>query len=350
MSVLASFRLSAEESAKQLEAAKLKKKKPKRKPAGSKEKRKRKHKFCVLADGGSDDSSEQQLTSKQKKVSSSMPGGNAARTAARPSAKGSGAAASSSAAAANDSADADAAAVEAAKNGRGPPSKDPMKMAAKIWEEFKVADEHSTYFSRDSSKAQKQFVVRWSNALRTKVNGMEGPARAAAEDVTKRVHHLRLVRSAAWFLHMFSAQCLTIKLWHSRGRQGANRMLLNLACSLFARSGVLGHFVAIGYSVKSCFWVSWSFSLVQDSMKRLAIVEQSMHVQRHWQTRTGSVGILAGRPPQVFAKTTAVSRNVLEGQSFDKFFAWGFLPGSRCVPFVTYFICDSTVKLPVASD
>ncbi len=41
-------------------------------------------------------------------------------------------------------------------------------MARTIWDDFNAADEHSTFFDKENHKVQRQYVVRWSNTLRSK--------------------------------------------------------------------------------------------------------------------------------------------------------------------------------------
>jgi len=76
------------------------------------------------------------------------------------------------------------------KQGRGAPTKDAVGIAKVIWSSFQKADQHSTFFEKDASKVQKQYVVRWANTLRSAAEHLgpdDADKRANLEDHGRQV-------------------------------------------------------------------------------------------------------------------------------------------------------------------
>jgi hypothetical protein len=61
----------------------------------------------------------------------------------------------------------------------GAPKKDVAIMAGKIWSDFQNADEHSLFFHTNTWKVQRQYVIRWTNQIRSKASTATDDAQKA---------------------------------------------------------------------------------------------------------------------------------------------------------------------------
>ena len=168
-SVLANYRLTKEESDEQAAASKKPKAmKKKKKQTDSEVQSKRR----IFFHQPGDDSESDGPVKKAKGAMSTIPGGNAVRNGGSGGGSKSGAASSSGAPGTAAGSSAGSAAAGSSK-GPGAPKKEVQAMCEKIWEDFCKCDEHGAYFNKESSRATKQFVIRWANVLRTKIDSFD---------------------------------------------------------------------------------------------------------------------------------------------------------------------------------